>query len=125
MRLEQGTAYWSLSPDGARIALVETATNRLEAIDLKTGKVEEIHPQPPQEELSDPAWSAEGDRLFVSAFTNTGKGRLLEIDLTGRTWLLHENPFGGLHDPWPSPDGRRIAYDASTVQSNVTLLEHF
>ncbi len=115
---------WSLSPDGSKIALVETLSDELRVLDVNSKQVRVIHPTPPQHELQMPAWSADGKRIFVSGFPDS-RGTLLEVDEDGHTQLLLENPYGWIGCPVPSPDGKRIAYTWALEEGNVTLLEHF
>jgi Tol biopolymer transport system component len=83
-----------------------------------------INPNPPQEDLQQAAWSADGQRLFVSSFTDEA-GHLFEMDLNGQNHVLQENPYAWIGALYPSPDGKRIAYICIVSESNVTLLEHF
>ena len=50
---------------------------------------------------------------------------IVEMDTTGHTHLLLENPHGWIGSLIPSPDGKRLSYTYAILESNVTLLEHF
>jgi eukaryotic-like serine/threonine-protein kinase len=123
-KTDNQSTYWSLSPDGSRIALVDYLSDSVHVLDFKNKQIQVIHPTPPRRELQAPAWSADGKRLFLSSLLN-GKGTLLEMDAGGQTHLLLENPHGWIGLPLPSPDGKRLAYIYAVMESNVTLLEHF
>ena len=67
-KIDGGETWWSLSPDGSRIALVENESDSVRVLDLKDKQVQVIHPTPPQPGLQGPAWSADGKQLFLAAF---------------------------------------------------------
>jgi len=113
---------WSLSPEGRRIALVEVASDSVRVLDLQSKQILSLRPMALQDEIQNVAWSASSNRLFLSVFS--GRGRLLEMDLTGKTRTLIESPYW-IGDPLPSPDGKYLAYVNPPVESNVVLLEHF
>ena len=118
---------WSLFPDGSKIALMDDESDNpnVRVFDLQSKQVQVIHPTPPQKLLQKLAWSADGKRVFLSGIADNGAGRLLEMDLSGNTHLLLNNPMGWIAQPVPSPDGKRLAYIYLVLESNVTLLEHF
>ncbi len=115
--------YWDLSPDGTRIAVLKSREGRIHILWLNG--------QAPQEvtvkgwtTLTTAVWTAEGNGLFVSGFTERGVV-LLHTDLQGKARLLWENK-GGL-DTYgvPSPDGRHLAMRAWNVDSNLWMMENF
>jgi serine/threonine protein kinase len=120
----EDTAEWSLSPDGARIAIVYNLSDSVRMLEVKSKQIHLVHSSPPQTSLQIPAWSADGQRLYISGFPN-GIGRLLEMEMDGHAHILLENRHGWIGSPLPSPDGKRIAYIYVVKERNVTLLEHF
>jgi Tol biopolymer transport system component len=103
---------------------VENLSDNVQILDLRNKQIQLIHPNPPQAGLQFAAWSADGQRLYLTAFPG-GKGRLLEMDKDGHTHVLIENRHGWIGMPLPSPDGKRIAYMYAVNESNVTLLGNF
>jgi hypothetical protein len=70
-------------------------------------------------------WAADSKSLWVPTSTNTGTYALLNIDLQGTvrsTWQQNKLVVG-----WaiPSPDGRRLALQLSSGDSNVWMVENF
>jgi eukaryotic-like serine/threonine-protein kinase len=122
--LGRDSAVWSLSPEGSKIAVVEYNSDVVRVVELQSSQTREIHPIPSQSNLQMSAWSSDGKSLFVTAFPSGG-GRLLKMDLSGRSELLLENPSGWIGCPLPSPDGKHLAYTSVVTESNVSLLEHF
>ena len=72
---------------------MENLSDSVRVLDLKNKQVQVSHPTPPQPGLQQPAWSADGKRLFLSAFPGE-QGMIFEMDTTGHTHLLLENPHG-------------------------------
>jgi Tol biopolymer transport system component len=116
---------WSLSPDGTRIAIVDRFSDSIRMLDLKSKQFQVIHPNLLQTRLQYPAWSADGQRLYISGFSNGGNSQLLEMEMDGDAHILLENRHAWIGTPLPSPDGKRIAYIYVINEANVTLLEHF
>jgi len=110
---------WDVSPDGALLAVPnhDSRSARVRIIRLGT------QPNVPQErELNLPGltnisglvWSAEGGGWFITVFTSVGK-RILYCDLEGR---IHS--IGDING-WvvPAPDGKRIAYLNTMLETNA------
>jgi Tol biopolymer transport system component len=117
--------FWSLSPDGSKIASVRLGSDSVQLLDLRSKQVRVIHPTPQQGNLGIPAWAADGQRLFLEAQNNQGRQRLIQMDLAGHSHLLLQNAYGFIGCPVTSPDGKHLAYVNRVWESNVTLLEHF
>ena len=123
---------WSVSPDGARIAFVTglspgapTEKLRIKTMSVADGTTHEFR----AEGLSDPtdvSWSADGKGLFVIDNSAVGR-RLLRFDLEGHVSVLRQSASGyGLIDhPIPSPDGRYLAFEEFTQESNAWIMENF
>lgn len=116
---------WNLSPDGDKIASVRDDSDSVQLLDLRSKQVRVIHPTLTESDLYEPAWSVDGQRLFLTAQDNQGSPRLMQMDLAGHTRLLLQNAYGWIGEPTPSPDGRHLAYVTVVNETNVTLLEHF
>ena len=128
----QGPAF---APDGQRLAVIAsrstpvTETGRFSVPTLYLLRPDGSEPQPlwdaPDQELAEPAWTADGSAVLVTArsFTSTGDGggfigepELVRVDVaTGaRTTLL-----ANAQSPAFSPDGKGLAFvqhdDAGTT----------
>jgi hypothetical protein len=123
------TAYWSLSPDGNKIAIADEAAfaGEVKILTLSESKVVTLPLKGWRwKTVQTVAWSADGGHLFATAYTGTSFV-LLFIDLRGNLRVLAEVPEGEawLYKPVASPDGRYLAYEKRTYESNVMMLEHF
>jgi serine/threonine protein kinase/Tol biopolymer transport system component len=124
-------ANWSVSPDGSRIALTEGDPNaaeltmNLRIMTIADGVKTDLHPAG----LVFPesvTWSADGKGLFVTDMSSASH-RLSYVDLNGHMTVIHTSAsrdwwiFGCL----ASPDGRYLAFEEFTPESNAWLLENF
>jgi len=122
-------AYWSLSPDGTKIAIADdqTIAGEVKILTLAESKVVTLALKGWRwKTVQTVAWSADGGHLLATAYTGTSFV-LLFIDLRGNLRVLTEVPWGEawLYKPVPSPDGHYLAYMKRTYESNVVMLEHF
>jgi Tol biopolymer transport system component/DNA-binding winged helix-turn-helix (wHTH) protein len=123
------SAYnWSLSPNGKILA---------------TGKGKILQKEPSitftsvedgsKRTVTAQAWAginsidfaADGRSVWASAFTNTGKWALLNIDLHGHTRTMLEDPQMAIGWAISSPDGKHLAIWKASGNSNVWMLENF
>ena len=125
-KIETGGDYitWSLSPDGNKIARVGKSDS-VQLVDLRSKQVRVIHLTPAQNGLEFSAWSADGQRLFLTAQNDFRRPRLMQMDLEGHSLLLLQKEYGWIGSPLPSPDGKHLAYVSDADEPTVTLLEHF
>jgi Tol biopolymer transport system component len=71
-----------------------------------------------------PDWLPDGKGLYVGSSSPRG-ATLLYIDLKGRATTVWEQKGGFQTWAVPSPDGRHLAIESYTVDSNVWMLENF
>ena len=71
------------------------------------------------------AWAAGGNSFFVTSSLPDSKN-LLHITLNGKAQsLLHYDRRQMMINPLPSPNGKYLAFQATTWDSNVWMLEGF
>ena len=120
---------WNLSPDGARIAIVEPLDGKgeiriLNVADRKT-TVLPVRDWKWQSLLWI-SWAADGSSWFAVA--NSGSSiALLSVDANGNPRVLQEMPTGAgwIASIVPSPDGKRLAFTKRMYVADVMLLENF
>jgi Tol biopolymer transport system component len=128
LRQANGGYSWDLSPDGARLAFAQyyQREGRIQILPLAGGEAREVNVKG-LDSLSSLFWAPNGKALFANN-TEPAYGRVLYVDLEGHASVLWERklvfPFS---PPWgiPSPDGRYLALQTSTTDSNVWMLENF
>jgi DNA-binding winged helix-turn-helix (wHTH) protein/Tol biopolymer transport system component len=126
---------WDLSPDGTRIAILKQSEATITLRSLVSDSILEIAVKA-SPKLYSLDWSADGQGLFVSALANGGSA-LLHLDLTGNAQTLWYSK-GGVREPGDlfysgtlapravsSPDGRYLAIQSQTVNSNIWMIENF
>ena len=133
-RIATGFEVWSLSPDGSRIALIGDETSGADrrgilSMNVSDGAIEKLH----VEGLlfpNDLAWSSDGESLFFTDLIANGVSpgwSVVHADLAGHSRTLWHSrlvwaPFS---NPQPSPDGRHLAFEQLTFESNAWALENF
>jgi hypothetical protein len=117
------TAYvqWTVSPDGAQIAELHGDTIQILSLAEKVEQTIHVSGWP---YLASVDWAADGKALLVS---HAGPRRLtlLRIGLDGKVQPL----WGSDSLTWAwalaSPDGRQVAFQGESLNSNAWLLENF
>jgi len=118
-------AWWSLSPDGTRIAVAQRKPT-IRILDLKTGTEQNLTAKTEMAVIHKIAWSSDGKSLFTSGWSEEGTGMLVNVDMQGNTHLLQQDSHAWFGFPAPSPDGQHLAFaNAKTVESNVAMMENF
>jgi len=128
-KIEVFGAYedWGLSPDGASVALVDADKydGRIEVLNLANGAWREILVGPGGEHLQSIAWAADGKSFFATPHSPY-LYNVLHITLTGKVQrLLDSGRPQWMVSPLPSPDGKYLAFDAQTWDSNVWMIDKF
>ena len=121
-----GNTGWGLSPDGSRIAYV-TEHGQVEIMSLNDRSWHEISLGPHWQQLQAVAWAADGKSLFVTCWKPDGSD-LIQATLDGKVTLLWHNGHSQWQwaaKPLPSPDGKYLAFQSKSFDSNVWMLENF
>jgi serine/threonine protein kinase/Tol biopolymer transport system component len=120
---------WDLSPDGSRIALIRShdEQGRLQVLSLTGERSYDVVVQGGHQ-LGAISWAADGNGWFVSS-RSEGSITLLFVDLKGQAQVLWRQStlLRFLSETWgvPSPDGRYIAFTASTLSGDAWMMENF
>jgi DNA-binding winged helix-turn-helix (wHTH) protein/Tol biopolymer transport system component len=117
------TYSWSLSHDGARIAILKNWDALIHIISLKGQAPEEITVKR-WPSLAGVYWAADGKGWFMASKNQAGVA-LLHVDLQGEAHTLWELKGDTIAYGLPSPDGRRLAIVATTRNYNVWMLANF
>lgn len=121
-----GVLYnWMPSPDGSRIVFSEynPLEGRIRLLSLK-GEPERDLVVKGWAGFNSVDWAADGKSLFVSSQSPTGS-TLLRVDLEGRAMPLWDQR--GSWRTWAiaAPNGRALAIQGMTSNSNVWMIENF
>jgi Tol biopolymer transport system component len=122
-----GYSWWSISPDGLRIAILEAdqVREQVRVLDLRNGK-ERNPPLAHGWRFGHPNWAADSSALFENVRSKSTGYMIIRIELDGKTRVLLDrgrNQWVGY--PCPSPDGHHLAFSQQTFETNAWLLENF
>jgi hypothetical protein len=108
---------WKWGPDGLHIRVRS----------LTGGSVEEFTFKSLTGEYGFLGWSPDEKGLYVGKLTSlTYTAFYVGLDGDSQLfWKLGMSPGYSIDYPIPSPDGRHLAFTATSYESNAWLLEHF
>jgi len=131
LRIQDAISYaynWTLSPDGKILATGKGKILQREPsitfTSLEDGSKRTVTAQA-WAGINSIDFAADGRSVWASAYTNTGKWALLNVDLQGRTKTMIEDPQMAIGWAIPSPDGKHLAFWKASGNSNVWMLENF
>jgi dipeptidyl aminopeptidase/acylaminoacyl peptidase len=111
---------WSLSPDGQTVAIADHDPDKpgIQLLHLSPHGSASLPTIPVRGfgAVREPTWSTDGKGFYVETKTASGFD-LLYVDRAGRATVLRQSP----NVIWavPSRDGKKLAFPAPTVRSNV------
>ena len=124
-----GVYEWALSPNGTRIAVMNPPEGVVHVLHLDGKPAEDIVVK--KLNLGDAFdWAADGKGIFIDNSTPEGLA-LTYLDLQGNTHTVWEQKgnasASGGQSIWgiPSRDGRHLAINGWTENSNVWIIEGF
>jgi Tol biopolymer transport system component len=117
----------ALSPDGTRFAMVGQGKDRsIRLQDALTGElIRDIDVDGlPGVTFNEVEWAPDGSGFYIAGESPRALS-LLRVDLNGEAHVLHEDPTGIFSSVRPSPDGRHLAFEKATQDTNVWVIEGF
>src|SRR5215472_1844482 len=97
----------------------------VELLTLSDHAWRELSPETGWGDLQTISWTADGKGLFVTSWLPDSYN-LVHITLAGKVSpLLRNGHRQWMKSPSPSPDGKYLAFQAETYDSNVWMLEGF
>jgi serine/threonine protein kinase len=117
--------FWfcEISPDGTRLAVSPSPEGPIQILSLR-GHRPLLIPIKGSRISGNLYWAADGKGLYFDSSVKRGTV-LLHLDMKGNTHVLWENHGGGWAFGMPSPDGRHLAINAETMNSNIWMMENF
>jgi len=119
---------WEVSPDGSQLAFVDHShKDRIEIFTLSNSNRvwHEIAVEPGWGDYQSVAWAADGKGFFLTTWL-PASFNLVHVTLSGKVQPLLNNAHRQwMYRPRQSPDGKYLAFQAQTWDSNVWLLENY
>jgi Tol biopolymer transport system component len=117
----------ALSPDGSRFAMV--GHGKEQSIRLQDALTGEVIRDIDVNGLSgvtfnEVEWAPDGNGFYLAGESPRALS-LLRVDLNGEAHVLHEDRTGNFSSVRPSPDGRHLAFEKATQDTNVWVIEDF
>ena len=118
-----GDYDFDLSPDGSRLVVEKRGKTRLRILPLDGSPLRDVDVKG-WGAFTTLDWAADGKGFFCSSRSPQG-ATLLHIDLDGNAQAVWTQKGGYVAVGIPSPDGRRLAIDGVTIESNAWMIENF
>jgi hypothetical protein len=120
---------WQVSPDGSQVALVDAHKyeGTIKLLKLADGSWRDLSLGPGAGQLYSIGWTADGKGFIVTSL-QPDSFSVLYVTLTGKVRVLlphlsRQNQV--LKHPQASSDGRHVAFEATTWDSNIWMIEGF
>jgi len=115
---------WGVSPDGAQLAVVDHGhVDQIAVLNLASKTWRTVSVERGWGLFQSVAWAADGKSLFVTDLL-PDSFNMIRVSLSGKVQPLLGNPQRQwMVRPRSSPDGKYLAYQAQTSESNVWLIE--
>lgn len=118
--------YWQVSPDGSQLAVVDrNYKDRIKLLNLADRTWHDFAVEPGWDNFQSIAWAASGKGFFLTGgLPGTSSYNLLYVGPSGKVVCLLSNDRNQwMTQPRASPNGKYLAFQAQTWDSNVWLLE--
>jgi hypothetical protein len=124
-KIDVGLKYnWSLSPDGATLAVAQWRHNQIALLSTHGGPSRTLTLQGGAG-VASLDWAADGRSIWASSSSPTGTQALLNISLNGRVKPMFQDSDKDVGWVIPSPDGRYIAFWEAGGSANAWVLQGF
>jgi serine/threonine protein kinase len=116
--------WWAeISPDGTQLATIKTSTSPIEILSLRGRPTQQIKVKG-WSNFTAYNWAADNRSLFVVSAVRDRRA-LLRVDLRGNAKVLWQGSGSAETLGIPSRDGRHLAIQNWTADSNIWMMENF